>query len=269
MDFQVKFSAIGAGNMATAIIDGVLHAGFLSPSQMGFYDHSPEKQDAMTIKGLTFFQNVEELCSNSRYIMLSVKPQVVESVLIQMKGHLTKDHVIISIAAGISEHFIKDILGEETKLVLVMPNTPLMVGEGATAISCCQPTTLQEFEFVKQIFSAAGMVREVPSSKLNEIIPVNGSSPAFIYLFAKCFCEYANEQGIDPKTANDLFCQALIGSAHMMLKSGKTHQELIDMVTSPKGTTLMGLEALEKGNFKNVIEECCKATIQRAYELGR
>jgi len=163
---------------------------------------------------------------------------------------------------------LKAALGPEAKIILVMPNTPILVGEGATAMSRCEPTTAQEFQFAMELFQGGGVVREVPRDRMNEVIAVNGSTPAYIYLLAKYFCEYAQAQGIDGEAANALFSQTLVGAAAMMTQTGKTHQELIDMVTSPGGTTLAGLEALKAAGLEQTIRDCCDATIRRAYQLG-
>ena len=198
-----------------------------------------------------------------------MKPQQAEEVLREMAPAMGPETVVVSIAAGISARYIRGILGEGTKVVLVMPNTPLLVGCGATAVARCQPTTQEEFDYVKGVFSSAGLVEEIPADKMNEIIAVSGSTPAYLYLFAQCFCRYAVEQGIDFDTANRMFCQTMAGAAKMMTETGMTHQQLIDMVTSPKGTTLMGLEALKEGGLEELVRRCCDATIRRAYELGR
>ena len=263
------FSALGAGNMANAILSGAVASGYLEPSAVGTYNIHEEKRSAMAAKGYTVYPSIEDLCRNSKYILLSMKPQQAEEVLGKMAPVFSPDSVVISIAAGISQSFIKSILGEGTKVVLAMPNTPLLVGCGATAVARCQPTTGEEFDFVKGVFSSAGLVEEIPEDKMNEIIAVSGSTPAYLYLIAMYFCQYAQEQGFDPGLANRMFCQTMTGAAKMMAETGKTHQELMDMVTSPKGTTLMGLNVLREGGLEDLVRRCCDATIRRAYELGR
>lgn len=262
-------SALGAGNMANAILSGAVDSGYLEPSAIGTYNIHKEKRKRMAEKGYAVYPSVEELCRDSQYILLSMKPQQAEEVLGKLAPVFSPDKVVISIAAGISGSFIRSILGEDTKVVLAMPNTPLLVGCGATAIARCEPTSQEEFDFVRGVFSSAGLVEEIPENRMNEIIAVSGSTPAYLYLIAQYFCRYAQEQGIDAGTANRMFCQTMVGAARMMTETGKTHQELIDMVTSPKGTTLMGLTALREGGLEDLIRGCCDATIRRAYELGR
>ena len=164
------FSALGAGNMANAILSGAVASGYLEPSAVGTYNIHEEKRSAMAAKGYTVYPSIEDLCRNSKYILLSMKPQQAEEVLRKMAPVFSPDSVVISIAAGISQSFIKSILGEGTKVVLAMPNTPLLVGCGATAVARCEPTTGEEFNFVKGVFSSAGLVEEIPEDKMNEII---------------------------------------------------------------------------------------------------
>ena len=141
--------------------------------------------------------------------------------------------MIVSIAAGITAEYIKRKTIPEAKVVLVMPNTPLLLGEGATAIAKAEPVTGEEFDFVRNIFSSCGETAVISADKIKEIISINGSSPAFIYLFAKGFIDYAKSAGIDEASAKKLFAKSLIGSAKMMTDSGYSIDELIKMVSSP------------------------------------
>jgi pyrroline-5-carboxylate reductase len=149
-----------------------------------------------------------------------------------------------------------------------MPNTPLLLGEGATALSKVEPTTDEEFGLVCSIFGACGEYAVLPADKMKEIIAINGSSPAFIYLFAKAFIEYAAEQGISAEAAQKLFAKTLVGSAKMITDSGNTIDELIKMVSSPGGTTLAGLDRLYEGNLVQVVKNACDSCTKRAYELS-
>jgi len=264
-----KLGVIGAGNMAGAIISGILGAGLLKPAEICVYDRFEDKVKEYAEKGLYACRDAAEVVARSKYVLLSIKPQNFDEVLPQIKNEVTDETVFVSIAAGISPAYISEQIGKTCKVVQVMPNTPLLIGQGSVAISRVSPTTDEEFAFAKSLFSSAGLVEEIDNKLMNEIITVNGSSPAYIYRFAKVICEHAVSLGIDAECANRLFCQALIGSAHMMMETGMTHQELIDMVTSPKGATFEGLRALDEGNFDQAIINCYDATTKRAYELGK
>lgn len=140
---------------------------------------------------------------------------------------------------------------------------------GASALAKDSQVSQQEFDFVCSIFKACGKTAVIDESKMKEIIAVNGSSPAFIYLYAKGFIDYAVKEGIDGEVAKKLFAQSLIGSAKMITDSGYTIDELIKMVSSPGGTTLAGLEELNKGNLLNTVNNACEACTKRAYELSK
>ncbi len=187
----------------------------------------------------------------------------------ELRDNIKQDTVVISIAAGITPDFISGCLGFEAKVVQVMPNTPLMLGHGATALCKTENVSEQEFNFVCDIFRCSGIVSVVPQNKMNAIIPINGSSPAFIYEFARCFIEYGKSVGIDDKVSLDLFSQALIGSAKMMTDSGFSIEELIAMVSSKGGTTIAGLEGFKEGNLQGVVQNACEKCVKRAYELSK
>ncbi|MEG1686341.1 MAG: pyrroline-5-carboxylate reductase [Angelakisella sp.] len=263
-----QLGIIGAGKMATAIVVGALKSGYLQAEQVLAYDVNAESLRTMSSHGVSSATSLEELAANCRYLLLSVKPQVAPGVLTQLGALLRNDTVIISIAAGLTVTTMEGYLGHKAKIMPVMPNTPLMVGAGATAVCRVDNLSEEEFSFGKGLFAAAGIVEEIPADKLNEIIPIQGSSPAYIYLLTKYFCEYAVEQGIDFEVANRMFCQMLVGSAKMMTEMGMTHQQLMEMVSSPGGTTLAGLRSLEEHHLKETIQTCCEVTVKRAYELG-
>jgi len=267
MNYKVGF--IGAGKMATAIVGGIIKSQLLKKTEIAICDKNQTALDSFSKEGFDVYVNPADIAEKCKYIILAVKPQNIDEILESIKNKVTAENIVVSILAGVSAEYIKKSLGFDCKIVLVMPNTPLLLGYGATAISRIEPTKDDEFEFVFNIFNSAGKTEIIDSNKMREIIPINGSSPAVIYLLAKLFCEKAESYGISKETANNLFCQTLIGSAVMMTQTGKTHQELIDMVCSPGGTTLKMLEALNNNNIKNAVDEAIEACIKRAYELGR
>ncbi len=264
-----KLAVIGVGNMAGAILGGVLGSGLLKPGEITMYDKAPEKMQPFVARGCVAADSAADAAGSCKYVLLSVKPQVLEGVLLSIKGSVSKNAVLISICAGVSAAFIRTTLGFDCRVVTVMPNTPLLLGSGATAIGRVEPISDEEFAFVRSIFSSAGSAYEIPADRMNEVIPLNGSSPAYIYYFAKAFVEEAVENGFSQDTAVELFSAALVGSAKMMTESGKSLDELIAMVSSPGGTTLAGLDALKSGGFEENVKACSRATIKRAYELGK
>lgn len=265
-----KIGFIGAGNMGSAIIRGIAKSEMAGEVEIYAADPDESKIDALSDCNILKCGSGAELSDKCDIVFLAVKPQVLEDVLKPLSGHVRDNQIFVSIAAGITAGFIKNTLGNSCiGVILVMPNTPLLLGEGATAISGSGNVPQKEFEFVCNVFASCGKVEVISEDKMKEIIAVNGSSPAFIYLFAKGFIDYAAENGIDSETAKNLFCQSLIGSAKMMTDSGYTLDELIKMVSSPGGTTLAGLDRLYANNLEKAVSEACDACTKRAYELSK
>lgn len=266
---KIKIGFIGAGNMGFAIMKGIAGSNFSEKINLYAYDPDSEKLKSLESSGVASCSCEKEIMEKCKYVFLAVKPQIIEGVLETVAPYTTEDTVFVSIAAGITDEFIASKTINNAKIVLVMPNTPLLLGEGASALSRNDKVTDEEFQLVLDIFKICGKAAVISKDKMKEIIPVNGSSPAFIYLFAKGFIEYAVSVGIDEETAKELFCQSLIGSAKMITDSGNTIDELIRMVSSPGGTTLKGLDRLYEGNLTETVKNCCESCTQRAYELSK
>lgn len=265
---KVKVGFIGAGNMGSAIMKGI-HLCLSDKVDVCAFDSFSDKLASLAECGVSPCKTACEVVENCKYIFLAVKPQNFGELLEEIKGSVTEDKVIVSIAAGITADYIRKSTIPEAKVVLVMPNTPFLLGEGATALAKCAHVSDDEFEVVRDIFETGGITAVVPENKMKEIIAVNGSSPAFIYLFAKGFVDYAVSEGIDGNAALELFAQSLIGSAKMLTDSGKSVDELIRMVSSPGGTTLKGLDELYDGNLLGVVRRCCESCTKRAFELSK
>lgn len=265
---NLKIGFIGCGNMAGAIIRGIVHGGILELEEIGVCDTNIERLETLRKHGLRAYADAKELARGARFLVLAVKPQVVAEVLESIAPCISPSHVIVNIAAGITPAFIREKIGFDCSVVPVMPNTPLLIGSGAVAMAHIQPISDSDFQFVQDVFNSSGSVELVAEDKLNEVIPVNGSSPAFVYLFAKTVAEYGKRYGIEGDVAMRLFCHTLIGSAKMLMESGKTPDELIQAVCSPGGTTLKGMAALEEFGFCKALNEAADACVKRAYELG-
>lgn len=266
---MARVGFIGAGNMATAIASGMIRSGTYKASDLYIYDVSEERQTHYRNLGAHVMDTVEDVAKESEYLFLSVKPQTINDVLPSVKANFTPDKVIVSIAAGISSDYIKKRIGFDCKVVLVMPNTPLMVGQGACSIAQIAPVTDSEFATVRAMFDCSGRTAVVPENKIPETIPLNGSSPAVFYLLAKIAVEYAVKTGITADAAMTLFTQSMIGAAHMLTETNYTADELIRMVCSPGGTTLKGLESLENDNITQVMGRSFDAMVNRAYEMRK
>lgn len=265
---MIKVGFIGTGNMGGAIIRGILSQ-YGDNAEIWAYDPDKAKLSELEKAGVKAASAECEVCDKCKYVFLAIKPQMFDSVLPKLAPSVTEDNVIVSIAAGITEEYIAKMTIENVRAVIVMPNTPFLLGEGATALAKGKFTSDEEFGVVMDIFSTGGIAKVVPMDKMKEIIAINGSSPAFIYLYAKGFVQYAESVGIDGNTALELFAKSLIGSAKMLTDSGKTVDELIKMVSSPGGTTLAGLDGLYEGRLTDMVMDCCERCTRRAYELSK
>jgi pyrroline-5-carboxylate reductase len=265
---MTKIGFIGTGNMGTAIVKGIAASQMASHTALYAYNRTPEKAQKLTPFGVQVLDSAADVARTCQYVFLAVKPQQFGELLPQLRPVLTPDTVLISIAAGITDSYIQSQTIPEAKVVLAMPNTPLLLGCGATALACCAPTTEAEFGVVRQIFDACGITAVVSPERMKEVIAINGSSPAFIYLFAKGFVDYAQQVGIDSDAALALFAQTLTGSAKMLTDSGMTIDALIRQVSSPGGTTLAGLDAFYEGNLTDLVGDACARCTKRAYELS-
>ena len=211
---------IGTGNMGTAIIKGINKSSLAEKLNVFATDIDQEKLNSLREFNITPLEDSVAVCKKCKYIILALKPQMFDELLETISPYITEDTVLISIAAGITGEYIKSKTIENAKVVLVMPNTPLLLGLGATALAKVSPTNDEEFDLVCDIFKSCGEIAVIDKDKMKEIIAINGSSPAFIYLFAKGFIDYAKAQNIDEDVAKTLFCQTLTGSAKIITYSG-------------------------------------------------
>ncbi len=264
-----KIGFVGTGNMGTAIIKGIAGSSMASQTEIYAYDLDTVKLESLKDYGLKSCKSIAETVAVSDYVFLAVKPQMMEEVLSEVKTSFSAEKVIVSIAAGITDTYIASKTDENAKVVLVMPNTPLLLGEGASALSKSDSVSEDEFSTVVEIFTSCGKACVISKDKMKEIIAINGSSPAFIYLFAKGFIDYAVKENIDEETAKTLFAQSLIGSAKMITDSGYSIDVLIKMVSSPGGTTLAGLDRLYEGELVKTVQNACESCTNRAYELSK
>lgn len=260
---------IGAGNMAGAIINGILGSDVQPAGRMMVYDINADKRAFFQTKGLLAASSAGELVHACDMIFLAVKPQNFAEVLQEARETVRPEKLFITIAAGISTRYITDMLRCGCPVVRAMPNTPLLIGKGATALCRSGNVTDEAFALVQSFFAACGTVTTLKEDEMNAVISVNGSSPAYIYLFAKAVVDSAVRQGIEADTALKLFCQTLVGSAGMLLESGSTPEQLIKMVSSPGGTTLKALEVLYGNEFEKTIDQAMLACTRRAEELGK
>ena len=268
----MKISFIGAGNMASAIIKSVVNSGRMNASDIYVFDKFSEKVSNLSSEcGINACASLSDACNSSDVILLAVKPQDYPGLLSDIKSAAEDigKKTFISIAAAISCEYICTQLGLGCPVVRVMPNTPLLIGEGATAISRNSYVSDKLYSKICTLFAASGCVCSLDEDMMNKVISVNSSSPVYVYLLAKAMIDKAQEYGISEKNARELVLQTVRGSVDMMLKSGKTPDELISMVASPGGTTLAAINSFENNNYIGTVHQAMDACTARADELSK
>lgn len=266
---NIKIGFIGAGNMASAIINGIIKNKLYCKKQIGIFDIDKSKYTHLMNNDVNHYDSIYELVTSCRYIFLSVKPQNYKEVLNDIKQFLDKEKVFISIAAGISIDYINTNLGAKYPIVRAMPNTPLLLGCGATALCRSKNINDDDFNIVNNIFNSCGETFILPEDKMNTIISVNSSSPAYIYLLAKAMLDYSVNNGIDYETSVAIICKTFYGCAKMIKNSGQSIDKLIDMVASPGGTTIEAIKSLNDSNFLRIIKKAMDECTKRANELAK
>lgn len=263
---------IGTGNMASAIINGMLGAGTPAES-ITVYDKMTEKAEAFAQKGAKVASSLPAAVAASEMTLLAIKPQNFDEALTELResGIDYSGKLFITIAAGITTDAIEKWLGCQLPIIRVMPNTPLMIGKGTTALSRNERVNDEDFEFVCSIFNKSGMTMVIPELQMNTVICVNGSSPAYFYHFIDAVVASAKGQGLelDERTLLEAVCNTVIGSAQMLLDSGKTAGELVRAVTSPKGTTERAMNVFYDEKVSDTIDRAMRACTARAEEMSK
>ena len=264
-----KIAFIGVGNMAGAIINGAVKNGFLEYSRLILSDRFPAQCAPYVAKGAVAAPSPKEAAQNADCIVLSVKPQNFPEILPQLaEVEGIRNKLIITIAAGISTETIKTAL-RGAPVVRVMPNTPMLIGMGVSAICSTPDVSAEDFAFARSLFEASGSVTVIDEADMNRIISVTGSSPAYVFSFIDAIYKSALAQGIPDEGMLDCVCDVVIGAATLLKKGGLTPEEQIRRVTSKGGTTEQAMRVLADRDFHGVIMDAMLACTARAEEMGK
>lgn len=265
--FKVGF--IGAGNIASAIFGGIVNSGYIKSDEVCVFDLDSSKTSEFELRGATVMATALELASDCDFIFLTVKPQVYEIVLNEIKSALKASSCLIDVAAGITVSFVKSIVGSDIPVVRVMPNTPLMYGKGSSALVKEESVSEEQFDFVRGCFDSCGVTVLVDEKHINTVTAVSGSAPAYVMRFMKDFIDFAVSQGMNASDAEKLILMVFSGTAEMVSSDQRSVAELIAAVTSPNGTTQAGLASLDNDSFDDIVAACLDATLRRAVELSK
>ncbi|MGQ9630884.1 MAG: pyrroline-5-carboxylate reductase [bacterium] len=263
----MKVSIIGVGAMGGTIARNIVRGGLFEPSDLTVCDIDWGKIEALEAElGVAGTLDKNEAIAGADAIILAVKPQVMADALDGLD--VREDQLVVSIAAGITLKFLESAL-EGRRVVRVMPNTPCLVREGMSAYALGSLATEEDGEFVSRVFSSLGRVVRLEEKYLDAVTGLSGSGPAYVYLFIEALADAGVLLGLPRDVSRLLAAQTVLGSARMVLESGKHPMELKDMVTSPGGTTIAAIQVLERWGFRGIVMDAVAAAARRAEELGR
>lgn len=244
---------IGTGNMAYAIIKGSIEKGIIDAKDIFVFDIDSDKTAALSEKfGVVSVSSLLELCGKSDIIILAVKPNVLESVLIDVKDNIGQK-TLVSIAAGWSAEKIRKIIGIDKRVCRIMPNTPLMVGEGMSVFETPCDIDGNIKEFIEKIFSILGQIDYAPPAAMDAVTAVSGSGPAYVFMLIEALSDAGVLCGLPRTQATKLAAQTVLGAAKMVLETGSHPGALKDAVCSPGGTTIEAVKSLERDGFRGAV----------------
>ncbi len=266
---EKKVAFIGCGNMGSALISGTLKSGVISKDKVLATDVRPERLEYIREReGVSTTQSNRKAVEKSDVIVLAVKPQVIEQVLSEIREVMTGNKMVISIAAGITTGFIEKALGREVAVVRVMPNTPCLLGTGASGISPGKYAGDEEEAIAEEMMRGVGIVVKVPEEMLDAVTALSGSGPAYIFYIVESLVEAGMEMGLSEEDARKLVGQTVLGAAKMVMEAGESPQSLKDRVASPGGTTEAALRYLEEKGLQKVLIAAVKEAAKRSKELS-
>ena len=260
---------LGAGQMAGALARGWTAAGLLTPADGGAADPSPEARAAFAQRsGWTAVPSNRDVVVDCNILVIAVKPQTIASLAADVRSIIKPNHLLVSIAAGVTIQRLSDEFGTG-RVIRVMPNTPSLVGASAAGYSPGPGATAEDIAEVDRLFNAVGKAYRLPEHLLDAVTGLSGSGPAFVYVLIESLSDGGVRVGLPRDVATGLAAQTVLGAARMVLETGLHPGQLKDMVTSPGGTTIAGLHALERGGVRAALMDAVQAATTRATELGK
>lgn len=264
----MKIGFIGLGNMAKAVIGGMLQNQMVQPGDIVGTARTEKTREAVSAAyGIETRQSNEEVAREARVLILAVKPQFFQEVIEQIRDAVSEDTLIISIAAGKTLRWIEDAFGREIKLVRCMPNTPALVGAGCTGVCVNDRVSEEEMAYSIQLMESFGRASLVPEHLMDAVGAVSGSSPAYVFMFIEAMADAGVAAGMPRTQAYEFAAQAVYGAAKLVLESGKHPGELKDMVCSPGGTTIQGVRVLEERGMRGAVMDALTAAVEQSKKL--
>jgi pyrroline-5-carboxylate reductase len=261
---------LGAGNMGEALIKGLLAAKLVPADAIFATDVRPERLKELDRQyGIQVASANADLVRRADIVILAVKPQIMDAVATEIAPAVTRRKLLISIAAGVATEKIRAHLPRDSRLIRVMPNTPALVLEGATAIAKADGLEPGDLDIAREIFGAVGRVVVLGEELIDAVTGLSGSGPAYVAIVIESLADGGVRMGLDRATAMTLATQTVLGAAKLLLETGLHPGALKDMVSSPGGTTIAGIAALEEGGLRTTFIKAVERATQRSRELGQ
>lgn len=269
MDYRSSIAFIGGGNMAEAIAGGIVKAGIVPAASIFVSEPDPGRCEHLRNRyGFNISHENTHAALGGGTLFLTVKPQVLPGVLKEISGHIVPEQLVISTAAGVTLEILEaDLVG--IPVIRSMPNTPALLGAGATVITTGGNVQSDMTHWAVELFHAVGICHVLPENLMDAVTGLSGSGPAYIFRMAEALTEAGMSVGIPADQATDLVRQTILGAARMMTETEDTPARLREKVTSPGGTTQAGLRSMEEGGFEKIVVDAVKAATKRAKELGK
>lgn len=264
-----KIGFIGGGKMATAIIKGIINSGLYLKENIFVSDKNIDALNSLKENfGINTTQDNSAVVKNANILLFAVKPFVLRDVLTELKEHISENHIVMSIAAGVSIDTIEEIVGK-IPVVRIMPNTPALVNAGMSAVCCGHHASEQDVKLALDILKNIGEVIQTDEKYIDVITAVSGSSPAFYYYIINEIARAGEKLGLDYQTALKLSSQTALGAAKMIMETGISPEQLIVNVTTPGGCTEVGNKVLAENKVSEILFDTINKTAKKANELGK
>ena len=265
----MKIGFIGLGNMASAMIGGILEKELvIPPNIVGSAKTATTKEKIKGRFNINVVETNAEVAKQADILFLAVKPIFLGEVIEEIKAHVKVDALVVSIAAGRDLHFLKEAFGRpELKIIRCMPNTPALVLEGCTGICAGEEVPQGDLDRIVELMESFGKASVVPERLMDVVVGVSGSSPAYVFMFIEAMADEAVAAGMPRKQAYEFAAQAVLGSAKMVLETGKHPGELKDMVCSPGGTTIQAVKVLEERGMRAAVMDAMEACIEKSRSM--
>lgn len=265
----MKIGFIGTGNMGSSIIKAISISNFTEMKNVNIFDLDMEKVNFLIDEyGVSYLDSEIKIVKNSDIVILAVKPNIIPLVLEKIKEEVEKNTIILTIAAGVSIGQIENIIGEDKKVVRTMPNTPAQILEGMTAVTFNKNINNSEKDIIFKLLNSFGKSVEIEEKLMHVYTGISGSLPAYVYMFIEALADGGVLEGMTRDKAYQIISQTVLGSAKMVLETGKHPGQLKDEVTSPGGTTIEAVRVLENGNFRGNVIEAVAACTQKSKKMA-